>query len=620
MGKDVKRKWWEIGIGTILYVTVFCTGQYQSQERIVQCILYLIPYGIISFETYWEMLKGLRRFQFFNEKLLMIFATIGAFCIGRNAEAAGAMLFFEIGVLIEKIAFGQTKKSIAKFMDIRPDSANLKTDSGEEAVSPEQLSVGDVIIIKPGDKIPVDAVVTFGNSTIDKKALTGEYEPVEVKPGDRLYSGSINLSGGLEAKVKKLYKDSTASRIVDLVENANNKKADTENLVVRFTKYYTPAVLLLGILVMILPPMMLSGQEPDTWIYRGLIFLVAACPSGLLISVPLAFLGGIGAASRQGILIKGCDHVEALSQTETFVFDKTGTLTEGVFHVYEIEPKNMEKEALLDIASAAEAYSTHPIAVSLRESRKEEIDLERVEEVREFSGFGIKAKVDGKEVIVGNYKFLMKEGIFFAPPNQKRGTAVYVAEEGEYAGCIIIDDVIRPDVKRLMRWLHRHNIEAVMLTGDNVETAQAVARELHIDYVYADLLPEDKVEQLEEFIESQMESEKLAFVGDGINDAPVLARADIGIAMGGLGADAALEAADVILMEDEPSKIINAIRISQGTLHSVKENMIFALGMKLFLLLLAFFGLVTMQNAILADMGVMLLNILNSFWVIKYPE
>ena len=412
MGKDVKRKWWEIGIGTILYVTVFCTGQYQSQERIVQCILYLIPYGIISFETYWEMLKGLRRFQFFNEKLLMIFATIGAFCIGRNAEAAGAMLFFEIGVLIEKIAFGQTKKSIAKFMDIRPDSANLKTDSGEEAVSPEQLSVGDVIIIKPGDKIPVDAVVTFGNSTIDKKALTGEYEPVEVKPGDRLYSGSINLSGGLEAKVKKLYKDSTASRIVDLVENANNKKADTENLVVRFTKYYTPAVLLLGILVMILPPMMLSGQEPDTWIYRGLIFLVAACPSGLLISVPLAFLGGIGAASRQGILIKGCDYVEALSKTETFVFDKTGTLTEGVFHVCAIEPKDMEKEELLDIASVAEAYSTHPIAVSLRENRKEEIDLARVEEVQEFSGFGIKAKVDGKEIIVGNYKFLMSEGIF----------------------------------------------------------------------------------------------------------------------------------------------------------------------------------------------------------------
>lgn len=619
MGKEVKRKWLEIGVGTLFCLAALSTRKYQSQEKTIQCILYLIPYIIISFETYWEMLKGIRKFQFFNENLLMILATIGAFCIGKNAEAAGAMLFFQIGILIEKIAFGRTKKSIAKFMDIRPDSANLKTDTGEESVLPEKLNIGDVIIIKPGDRIPVDAVVTFGNSTIDKKALTGEYEPVEVKPGDRLYSGSINLSGGLEAKVKKLYRDSTASRIVDLVENANNKKAETENLAARFTKYYTPVVILLGILVMILPPMMLPGHETEKWIYRGLIFLVAACPSGLLVSVPLAFLGGIGAASRQGILIKGCDYVEALSKTETFVFDKTGTLTEGVFHVRAIEPKNMTEAELLDIASAAEAYSTHPIALSLRESCKSEIDLGRVEAVQEFSGFGIKAKVDGKDVIVGNYKFMMKEGIFFAPANGS-GTAVYVAVSGEYAGYILIDDVIRKDVRQLMRWLHKHNLEAVMLTGDNEETAHAVAKELRMDYVYAELLPEDKVEQLEEFIDSQMESEKLAFVGDGINDAPVLARADIGIAMGGLGADAALEAADIILMEDEPSRIINAIRISKGTLRSVKENMIFAVGMKVFLLVLAFFGLVTMQNAIFADMGVMLLNILNSFWVIKYPE
>lgn len=619
MGKEVKRKWLEIGVGTLFYLAALSTRKYQSQEKTIQCILYLIPYIIISFETYWEMLKGIRKFQFFNENLLMILATIGAFCIGKNAEAAGAMLFFQIGILIEKIAFGRTKKSIAKFMDIRPDSANLKTDTGEESVLPEKLNIGDVIIIKPGDRIPVDAVVTFGNSTIDKKALTGEYEPVEVKPGDRLYSGSINLSGGLEAKVKKLYRDSTASRIVDLVENANNKKAETENLAARFTKYYTPVVILLGILVMILPPMMLPGHETEKWIYRGLIFLVAACPSGLLVSVPLAFLGGIGAASRQGILIKGCDYVEALSKTETFVFDKTGTLTEGVFHVRAIEPKNMTEAELLDIASAAEAYSTHPIALSLRESCKSEIDLGRVDAVQEFSGFGIKAKVDGKDVIVGNYKFMMKEGIFFAPANGS-GTAVYVAVSGEYAGYILIDDVIRKDVRQLMRWLHKHNLEAVMLTGDNEETAHAVAKELRMDYVYAELLPEDKVEQLEEFIDSQMESEKLAFVGDGINDAPVLARADIGIAMGGLGADAALEVADIILMEDEPSRIINAIRISKGTLRSVKENMIFAVGMKVFLLVLAFFGLVTMQNAIFADMGVMLLNILNSFWVIKYPE
>lgn len=465
----------------------------------------------------------------------------------------------------------------------------------------------------------MDAVVTFGNSTVDKKALTGEYEPVEVKPGNRIYSGSINISGGLEARVTRLYKDSTASRIVDLVESASQKKAESENMAARFTKYYTPIVILLGILVMILPPMMLPGHESEKWIYRGLIFLVAACPSGLLVSVPLAFLGGIGAASRQGVLMKGCDCVEALSKTETFMFDKTGTLTEGVFHVSEIEPKDMTEEELLDIAAAAEGYSTHPIAVSLRERCGRELDLNRVGEVKEFPGLGIKTKVDGREVLVGNYKFMVQEGVFFAPVN-KRGTAIYVAVSGEYAGYILIDDVIRRDVPRLMRWLHKHNLEAVMLTGDSEDNAVAVARELRIDYVYADLLPEDKVAQVEEFMESQMEKEKLAFVGDGINDAPVLARADIGIAMGGLGADAALEAADIILMEDEPSRIINAIRISKGTLRSVKENMIFAVGMKVFLLILAFFGLVSMQNAILADMGVMLLNIVNSFWMIKYPE
>ncbi len=619
MSKEIRRKWIEIGVGAVFYIILLSTGKYQSHDRTIQTALYLVPYVIVSFETYFEMLKGFRHFRFFNENLLMMLATIGAFCVGRNVEATGAMLFFEIGILIEKIAFGKTKKSIAKFMDIRPESANLKTDAGEEAVSPEQLEIGDIIVIKPGEKIPVDAVVTFGNSTVDKKALTGEYEPVEVKPGNRIYSGSINISGGLEAKVTRLYKDSTASRIVDLVESASQKKAESENMAVRFTKYYTPIVILLGILVMILPPMMLPGHESEKWIYRGLIFLVAACPSGLLVSVPLAFLGGIGAASRQGVLMKGCDCVEALSKTETFMFDKTGTLTEGVFHVSEIEPKDMTEEELLDIAAAAEGYSTHPIAVSLRERCGRELDLNRVGEVKEFPGLGIKTKVDGREVLVGNYKFMVQEGVFFAPVN-KRGTAIYVAVSGEYAGYILIDDVIRRDVPRLMRWLHKHNLEAVMLTGDSEDNAVAVARELRIDYVYADLLPEDKVAQVEEFMESQMEKEKLAFVGDGINDAPVLARADIGIAMGGLGADAALEAADIILMEDEPSRIINAIRISKGTLRSVKENMIFAVGMKVFLLILAFFGLVSMQNAILADMGVMLLNIVNSFWMIKYPE
>lgn len=619
MMKEVKRKWIEIGIGAIIFLIVLITKKYQNQDKIVQLFLYLIPYAVLSFETYWDVAKGIRHFQFINESLLMILATIGAFCVEKNVEAVGAMLFFQIGILIENIVFGRTKKSIAEFMDIRPESANLKTETGEEVVPPGQLETGDIIVIKPGDKIPVDAVVTFGNSTIDKKALTGEYEPVEVKPGDALYSGSINLSGGLEAEVTRLYKDSTASRIMELVENANNKKSESEVLAAKFTKYYTPIVILLGILVMFLPSVILPGHEVEKWVYRGLIFWVAACPTGLLASVPLAFLSGLGAASRQGILIKGCDCIEALSNTETFVFDKTGTLTEGVFHVQEIQPQNMTEEELLDIAAAAEAYSTHPIAISLRESCKKNIALNRVESVKEVPGAGVKARVDSKDVIVGNYKFMIREGIIF-PPARKNGTAVYVAVDREYAGYILIDDVIRKDARRLTKWLHRHNLEAVMLTGDNEEAAMAVAKELHIDYVYAELMPADKVDQLEEFMESQMEKEKLAFVGDGINDAPVLARADIGIAMGGLGADAALEAADIILMEDEPSRIINALRISRATLRSVKQNMVFAIGMKVFLLILAFFGLVTMRNAIIADMGVMLLNIINSFWVIKYPE
>ena len=590
MAKAVKIKFIELGAGGILYLAALYTvgdGEWTSGA---ETVCFLLAYFALAAGVFAQLIRHFRKMHFFDENFLMLLATVGALIIGKYTEAVGAILFFQIGKLIEEISMSRTKKSIAKYMDIRPEFANRKVGNKEENVAPSDLKRGDVIVIRPGEKIPVDAVVTAGSSMVDMKALTGESEPGEVKIGQKVYSGSINLSGLLEARVSKVYAESTASRIMGLVEGANKKKSETEKFADRFTKYYTPIVTCLGILVMILPPMMLPAHDTETWMYRGLIFLVAACPFGLLVSVPLAFLGGIGAASKQGVLMKGSNFLEALSKAETFIFDKTGTLTQGVFRVKKICPKGMTAEELLELMAHGEAYSGHPIAVSLQEAY-------------------------GKDVDLGRVKFMNRQGLYYQPVSEI-GTAVHVAVDGEYAGYILIADALRKDAKRTIRWLERHQLEAVMLTGDNERVAQSVAKQLGIEYVYANLMPEDKVAQLEEFIDSQMESENLAFVGDGINDAPVLARADIGIAMGGLGADAALEAADVILMEDEPSRIIDAIRISRGTIRAVKQNLIFAIGMKILLLILAFFGYVSMQDAIIADMGVMLINILNSFWVI----
>lgn len=619
MAKEVKNKLMELGAGGVLYVLALCSVRYWNVSATTKLIVFLLAYISLMAGICWQMFKNFRRVHFFDENFLMLIATIGAMLIGKYTEAVGAMLFFQIGKLIEAISMSRTKKSIAKYMDIRPDSANKKVGNSEESVNPSELNPGDVIVIKPGEKIPVDAIVTEGVSTIDMKALTGEAIPREVKIGQKVYSGSINLSGLIEARVSKAYADSTASRIMKLVENASYKKSDCENFADRFTRFYTPLVTLLGILVMILPPMMIASHDTETWMYRGLIFLVAACPFGLLISVPLAFLGGIGAASKQGVMIKGSNYLEALSKTETFIFDKTGTLTMGVFHVQEVCPKGISEEDLLEITAHGEAYSNHPIAASLKDAYGLELDTSRVKDIKEHPGFGVEAVIDGKTVHIGNSKFMNKLGIFYQPTNEI-GSAVYVAVDGECKGHILISDVIRQDAKRTIRWMNRRRIETVMLTGDNERVAEDVAKKLGIEYVYANLMPQDKVEQLEEFMASQLESEKLAFVGDGINDAPVLARADVGIAMGGLGADAALEAADVILMEDEPFKIINAIRISRGTVRAVRQNLIFAIGMKVILLIMAFYGYVSMQDAIIADMGVMLVSILNSFWVLKYPE
>ena len=619
MTKDVKIKLLEIGAGLVLYLNaIFAVKQWHASGK-VELILYIFAYMVLAVEILQQTIYNAKHKKLFDENLLMLVATIGAMFVGRYKEAVAAVLFYQVGNLVEAISLQKTKKSIAKFMDIRPSHANLKVAGGAWKVSPSELTPGNVIVIKPGERIPVDATVTQGVSMIDTKALTGEAEPREVKIGSKLFSGSINLSGMLEARVSKVYEESTAAKIMALVEEANNKKAESENFADRFTRYYTPIVTLIGILVMILPPMMFPGHDSHTWIYRGLIFLVAACPCGLLVSVPLAFLGGIGAASRQGVLIKGSNFLEALSETETFVFDKTGTLTEGVFTVKEICPRGMEEQELLELAAYGEAYSNHPIAQSLRETYGKTIDASRVSHTREYSGFGVESIVDGKVVFVGNAQYMNKQGFYYQPVSEI-GTAVHVAVDGEYAGYILISDIIRKGVRKMVRWLDRHQIESVMLTGDNDRVAEDVAKKLGIESVFANLMPEDKVEQLEEFMDSRLEDEKLAFVGDGINDAPVLARADIGIAMGGLGADAALEAADIILMEDEPIRIVNAIRISKGTIRAVKQNMGFAIGMKVYLLILALFGYVSMQNAIIADIGVMLLNILNSFWILKYPE
>lgn len=637
MTEEAKTKGIEIGAGVILYVTAWGVTSYYTVSRNVEIVLFLLPYVVLSVTTYWDLVSMLIRKQFPDENLLMVIATAGAFCIGRHHEAVAAMLFYQVGKFIEEISLSRTRKSITEYIDIRPEYANLKVGRNEEKiVPPQELKLRQVIVIRPGEKIPVDVVVTLGTGTVDMKALTGESTPKAVKPGDRLYSGSINLNSVLEARVVRLYDDSTAEKIMRLVEDAGEKKAENIRFADKFTRLYTPLVILLALLTVILPPMIFDGERQE-WVYRGLILLVAACPCGLMVSIPMAFLGGIGSASRQGVLIKGGALLEKLTQVDTYVFDKTGTLTEGVFHVKEIVPEKMEAGKLLQLAALTEMYSTHPIAVSLRDAYEKQIkekaangkqadkkqegqpEAAKVRGIEEIPGYGVKAYINDHEVYVGNARLMNRQGVFYQLV-QDAGTAVHVSVDGEYAGYILISDIIRPDAGKLMKWLHKRELSTVMLTGDNERVAEAVASRLKIESVYAELMPEDKVELLEEFRENQMEGEMVAFVGDGINDAPVLARADIGIAMGGLGADAALEAADIILMEDEPSRIINAVRIAKATLRSVRQNMVFAIGMKVILIVLAFFGLVTMQNAIVADMGVMLINILNSFWMMKYPE
>ena len=502
MTKEARKKSIEIGAGLLLYIIAWAVTELKDVTGIPETVMFLLAYAVLSVTTYWEQLKKLTKKQFLDENLLMIIATAGAFAVGRHKEAVAAMLFYQAGKLVEEISLSRTKKSIARFIDIRPEYANLKVGETEKIVPPQELLLGQIIVLKPGEKIPVDAVVTSGTGTVDMKALTGESEPRAVWAGDRLYSGSINLNGVLEARVVKRYNDSTAARIMRLVESANEKRSESIHFADKFTKYYTPIVILIALLTVILPPMMFIEAKGE-WIYRGLIILVAACPCGLMVSIPLAFLGGIGSAAKQGVLIKGGILLEKLTQVDTFVFDKTGTLTEGMFYVRDIVPYKMEKEQLLEIAALAESYSTHPVALSIQEACAGELDKNRVSDIKEQPGFGVQAKVDGRIVSVGNTRLMNKEGIFYHPADET-GTAVYVAVDGKYAGYILIADVIRKDAKRLMRWMRRRDLSAVMLTGDNEQVAEDVAGELGIESVYAELMPEDKVALLEEFREDQM--------------------------------------------------------------------------------------------------------------------
>ena len=580
-------------------------------DGIVKLVLFLIPYAVIGWDVLWKAIRNIAHGQVFDENFLMAIATVGAFALGEYPEGVAVMLFYQVGELFQSYAVGRSRQSIAALMDIRPDYANIEQDGKLVQVDPEDVAVGDTIVIKAGEKIPLDGVVLEGSSAVDTAALTGESLPRDVDPGDDVVSGCINQSGLLKVRVTKVFGESTVAKILDLVENSSSKKARAENFITRFARYYTPVVVIGAVLLAVLPPLLFGGDWSD-WLQRALIFLVISCPCALVISVPLSFFGGIGGASKQGILVKGSNYLEALAKTETVVFDKTGTLTKGTFQVTAVHPDRISKGELLELAAMAESYSEHPISRSLREAYQKPVDASRVTDVEEISGHGVRAKVDGHDVYAGNGKWMDRIGASWRNCH-RTGTVVHVAVDGEYAGHIVISDAVKPDAAAAIEALKREGIKkTVMLTGDIKAVGEAVAREIGIDEVHAELLPGDKVDQVERLLKNTSGKGKLAFVGDGINDAPVLSRADIGIAMGGLGSDAAIEAADIVLMDDKPSKLAVAVRISRKTLRIVRQNIVFALGIKLLFLALGAFGMANMWEAVFADVGVSVLAILNA--------
>lgn len=609
----MKKKRIAIIISIILYLIAIIIN---FNNEWINRTIFIISYIIVGFEILRKAIRNIIRKKFFDENFLMAVATIGAFAIGEFPEAVAVMLFYQVGELFQSYAVDKSRKSISDLMDIRPEFANIEKNGKIEKVDPEEVQIGDIIIVKPGEKVPLDGNVVEGKTTLDTKALTGEPLPQLVEIDDEVLSGSINLNGAIKIKVTKEYGESTVSKILDLVENASSKKSKSENFITKFAQYYTPAVVIIAVILAIIPPLIIKETSFVEWLYRALSFLVVSCPCALVISIPLSFFSGIGGASKLGILVKGSNYIEQLSKTEIVVFDKTGTLTEGIFEVQKIEPIGINQEELLAITAYAENYSNHPISISIKEAYNEEIDETQITKFEEISGHGIIAEIGDKNVLVGNEKLMKEKRINFIRCNEV-GTILYVAINNKYVGYILIADKIKEDSIKTIKDLKKNHIKkTVMLTGDKKIVGENVAKTLGIDKVYTDLLPNDKVEKVEELLKEKKEKGKLVFVGDGINDAPVLALADIGIAMGGLGSDAAIEAADIVIMTDEPSKIVKAIQLSKKTMRIVRENIAFAIFVKVLVLILSAIGISTMWEAVFADVGVSVIAIINALRVL----
>lgn len=587
-----------------------------EEKSLLRLAAFLVPYFVIGYDVLWKAVRGIIHGQVFDENFLMCVATVGALFVSEYPEASAVMLFYQTGELFQSVAVGKSRKSISDLMDICPEYANIERNGQLEEVDPEEVELDSIIVIKPGEKIPLDGVIIEGSSSVDTAALTGESLPRLVKTGDEVISGCINQSGLLKVKVTKEYEDSTVTKILELVENSATKKAKSENFITRFARYYTPSVVIAAAVLAVLPPLILGGGWAD-WIHRALIFLVISCPCALVISVPLSFFGGIGGASKRGILVKGGNYLEALANAETVVFDKTGTLTKGCFEVTKIHTDSMNEDELLDLAAHAESYSDHPIARSVCAKFGKEVDHGRISSDEEISGHGIRAVIDGREIYAGNKKLMAAQSVDI-PECGCRGTMVHVAADGGYAGHIVISDMVKDTSAEAIKSLKANGVkQTVMLTGDAKSTAEEVADTLGLDKYYAELLPADKVEKVEELLKEKQEGSSLIFVGDGINDAPVLTRADVGIAMGSLGSDAAIEAADIVLMDDDPAKISLAMKIARKTVRIVRENIVFALGVKALVLVLGALGIANMWLAVFADVGVSVIAILNAMRTMK---
>lgn len=621
MSKKLKKQITRVGIGAAIYLTaVLLSRFFPYLNENIKLGVFLAAYFVIGGTVVKTAIKNIGQGQVLDENFLMTFATVGAFIVGDYSEAVAVMLFYQVGECFQSYAVNKSRKSIAELMDIRPDYANVIRNGETVNVSPEDVAIDEIIQVRPGEKIPLDGTVVKGMSSLDTMALTGESMPRDVQEGEAVISGCVNLSGVLDVKVAKAYGESTVAKILDLVENASSKKSEAEHFITKFAKYYTPIVVICAVLLAIIPPIILGGGWSD-WIYRALSFLVISCPCALVISIPLSFFGGLGGASRAGILVKGSNYLEALADAEMIVMDKTGTLTKGSFAVSKIVPSNdCDKDELLMKAAYAESYSNHPISKSLLTAYGKEINRERLSNAEEIAGHGVSVRIDGRNVCAGNAKLMKLQNVECAE-SEEIGTIVHVEEAGKYLGYIVISDQIKEDAAKAIAGFKSSGMKhIVMLTGDQKKVADSVAAEIGITEVYSELLPGDKVDQVEKLLGEKSEKGKLIFVGDGINDAPVLARADIGVAMGGLGSDAAIEAADVVIMNDEPSKIVQAIVISKKTLRIVKQNIVFAIGIKILVLLLAAIGYATMWAAVFADVGVAFIAILNAMRVMKVKQ